>query len=231
MEAERVLALEALCSLWSKNKLSVEIREEMDVISNKEKEEWIEGYVERETAFAKKQVQDAERVIVQEQKDMTTDESAGATTTNQETMYEEMLNAIGDSLSDLECSDDEQDWEDKEDNEENSELGKLSDNDEHGWVMGTISETLQHRMESFWQKQLRLDKLRQVWWGDPAIYVRQRDMNYGNSELKVPAVAKFQIDMTAAIPSPTTFGEHMQTVDIVRGQLQMPAVTSWLGCS
>jgi len=56
-------------------------------------------------------------------------------------------------------------------------------------------------------------------------------MNYGIAELKVPAVVKLQIDMTAAAPSPTTFGELMQTLDIVGGQSQMPAVTSRPGTS
>jgi len=42
-------------------------------------------------------------------------------------MFEEMLNAIGDSLSDLASSDDEQNGEDEENGEEYSELGKLSD--------------------------------------------------------------------------------------------------------
>ena len=43
-----------------------------------------------------------------------------------------MLNAIGDSLSDLVSSNDEQDGEDEEDDEEDTELGKLSDDDEPG---------------------------------------------------------------------------------------------------
>jgi hypothetical protein len=47
--------------------------------------------------------------------DMTTGENVGATTGKPETMFEEMLNGIGDSLSDLARSNDEQDGEDKED--------------------------------------------------------------------------------------------------------------------
>jgi len=54
-------------------------------------------------------------------------------------------------------------------------------------------------------------------------------MQYGTAELKVPAVVKPQTDTTAATASPTTVGEHMQTPDIVQGQLQMPAVTSQPG--
>jgi len=59
-----------------------------------------------------------------------------------------MLNAVGDSLSDLASSEDEEDGEDKDDDEDDTELGQLSKHDEPGWVMGTISKTVQHRMES-----------------------------------------------------------------------------------
>jgi len=47
--------------------------------------------------------------------------------------------------------------------------------------------------------------------------------------MKVPAVVKPQSHRTAATPSPTTFGELMQVLDIVRGQSQMPQVTSRQG--
>jgi hypothetical protein len=56
-------------------------------------------------------------------------------------------------------------------------------------------------------------------------------MKYGTAELKVPAVVNHQIDPIAATPSPTTFGEDMQTLDIVSGQSQMPAATSRPGSS
>jgi hypothetical protein len=172
---------------------------------------------------ARNRVQDAETVIMQ---DMTTAENGGATTGKPEITFEEMLNAIRDSLSDLASSDDEQDGEDKEDEEEHTELGKLSDDDEPGWIMGTITKTVQHRRESFRQKQIRLDELTQPGWRDAANYFHERDMRYGTGKLKVPAVGKPQIDTTAATPSLITVGEHMQTPEIVRGQSEMPAVTS-----
>jgi len=56
-------------------------------------------------------------------------------------------------------------------------------------------------------------------------------MQNGTAELKVPAVVTPRIDTTAASASPTTAGEHMQTLDIVRGQLEMLAVTSQPGSS
>jgi len=163
--------------------------------------------------------------------DMTTAENGVATTGKPETTFEEMLNAIGDSMSDLASSDDEQNGEDEEDDEEDTELGKLSNDDGPGWVMGTITKTVQHCMQSFWQKQMRLHELTQPGWGDAANYFGERDMKYGTAELMVPAVDKPQIDTTAANPSPITVGEHMQTLQIVRGQSEILAVTSWPGYS
>jgi len=108
---------------------------------------------------ARNQVEEAETAIQQVQEAMRNVENAGLTTTKPEITFEEILNAIGDSLSDLSCSDDWDDVEDKDDDEEDPELGKLSEDDEPGWVMATISKTVQHRMERFWQKQIKLDDL------------------------------------------------------------------------
>jgi len=138
-----------------------------------------------------------------------------------------MLNAVRDSLSDLGSSDDEADGEDRDD-EEDIELGKLSEDDKCGWVMDTISKTLQLNMESFRQKQMRLEELTEPGWGDMVDYFQERVMKYGKPELAVPAVVKTQTDMTAPTLSPTTFGEVMQTLDIVPGQSQMLPVMSWL---
>jgi hypothetical protein len=93
---------------------------------------------------------------------MTIAANLGATTGKPETRFEEMLNAIRDSLSDLASSDDEQDGEDEEDDEEDPELGKLSDDDEPGWVMRTITKTVQHHRESVRQRQMRLEELIQL---------------------------------------------------------------------
>jgi len=140
-----------------------------------------------------------------------------------------MLNSIGDSPNDLASSDDEQDGQVEEDDQADTELGKLSDDDEPGWVLGTITETVQHRMENFRRKEMRLDELTHPGWGDAANHRRKRDMRYRTAKLKVPAVVKPQIDTTAGTPSPIEVGEHMQTPEIVQGQLEMPAVTSWPG--
>jgi hypothetical protein len=228
LEAEEVRALGALRSLRSKKKLAVEKRQETHFVSNEEKEEWIEDFVERGTAQATKRVQDTETAIMQ---DMTTAENGGATTGKPETTLEEMLNVTRDSLCDLATSDDKQDAEDEQDAEEDTELGKLSDDDEPGWVLSRITKTVQHRMESLLPKQMRLDQLTQPGWGDAANYFSQRDMRYGTAELKVLAVVKPQMDTTAATPSPITVAVHMQTPEIVQGRLEMPAVTSRPGSS
>jgi hypothetical protein len=71
LEAETVGALGALRSLRSKKKLAAEKRQEIHFFSNEEKVKWIKDYVERETAGARKRVEDAEAAIKQEQDDMT----------------------------------------------------------------------------------------------------------------------------------------------------------------
>jgi len=148
----------------------------MHFSSNEEKSKWIEDYVDRETAVVKKRVQDAKTALMQEQEQMRKVEKARSTTTKPETTYDKMLNAIGDSLSNLASSEYEEDREDEDDDEEDTELGKLSEHDEPGWVMGTISKPVQHRMESIRQNQIRLDKLTQPGWGYAADYFSERDM-------------------------------------------------------
>jgi len=169
--AERIRALGALRSLRSKKKLVAEKRRETHFLSNEEKEKRIEDYVERETAGARKRVEDAEAAVQQEQDDMTQAEIVGLTFREPEETFEEMLVAIGDSLSDLASSDDGEDGEEEDDEE--TEQGNLSEDDEPGWVMGTITKMVQQRKERFRQKQMKLDKLTQPGWEDAADFFRE----------------------------------------------------------
>jgi hypothetical protein len=75
-----------------------------------------------------------------------------------------MIVAIGDSLSDLASSDDGEDW-NVEDDEER-EQGKLSEEDKPGWVMGTITKTVEQCMDKFRLKETNLDELTQTGWED-----------------------------------------------------------------
>jgi len=118
----------------------------MHCLRNKEEEKWIEDYVDRETAVARKRRRDSETAIIEEWEHMRNVEKARLTTTQPQTTFEEMLNAIGDSLSDLASFQDEDDGEQENDEEEDTELGSLNEDDEPGWVMGTISKTELHRM-------------------------------------------------------------------------------------
>jgi len=77
-----------------------------------------------------------------------------------------MLGASGDSQSDLACSDDGEDGEDEDDEE--TEECKLSEDDEPGWVIRTMTKTVQQQMETFRQKQMKLDELTQPGWEDLA---------------------------------------------------------------
>jgi len=118
IDAEWVRAHGELLSLWSKKKLAAWKRQETHFSSKEEKENLIQDYVERETTVARKRVEDAETAIEQEQDDMRNAEKVGLTTTKPETTFEAMLNAKGDSLSDLAWSNDGEDGEDDDDDEE-----------------------------------------------------------------------------------------------------------------
>jgi hypothetical protein len=83
-------------------------------------------------------------------------------------MSEEMLIAIGDSLNDLARSNDGEDGEGEVDEE--TESGKLSEDDAPGWVMDTITKTVQQSMERFRQKQVKLDEWTQPEQEDVADY-------------------------------------------------------------
>jgi len=196
----------------------------MHLLSNEEKEKWIEDYVERETAGARKWLKDAEAAVQQEQDDMTHAEIVGLASRKPGKTFEEMLVAIGNSLSDLASSDDGEDGEDEDDEE--TEQGKLSEEDEPGWVMGTFTKTVQQRMKRFRQKQMKLDELTQLGWEDAADYFHERDMKYGTSELRVPEVVQPQTNDDAPAPPPTSFEELIESLDIVPRISQRPQGTS-----
>jgi hypothetical protein len=104
---------------------------------------------------------------MQEEENLRNVVNTRSTTRQPETPFEAMLNAIGDSLSDLAYSDDNQDGVDKNDDED-TDLWKLINDDEPGWLIGTISKMIFHRIKSFGQTLIQLDKLRPPRWGDMA---------------------------------------------------------------
>ena len=112
--------------------------------------------------------------------------------------FQEILNAIRDSLSDLETSNNEVDGDDKDYYEQDSDLGNLNEDEEPGWVMGTISKMLQQCLNIFQQKQIRPDKLMKLGWGDIAEHFRERDMIYGTARLWCAVVIDPQTDNIVA---------------------------------
>jgi len=191
----------------------------------------IQDYVDRETTARRMRVEDAETVFKQKQEDKRNAEEVGLTTTKPETTFEEMLNAIGDSLSDLASSHHGEDGTDKDDNDDDLELRKLSEGDEPGWVMGTISKRVQRRMEWLWQKQMMVDELMQPAWGDSADYFCQRDKMLGTTKVQVPAVVQLQTEADGASSATTTFRDPMETLDSIRRKSEMWQVTSRPGSS
>jgi hypothetical protein len=79
-EAVWVRALGALRTLQNKNRLAVEQKHATHWLSNEDKVNWIEDYVEMETAVERQRVEDAETANMQELKDITAAECAGGRT-------------------------------------------------------------------------------------------------------------------------------------------------------
>jgi len=97
--------------------------------------------------------------------------------------------------------------------------------------MGTITKTIQQRMERFRQKQVKLVELTQPGWQDAADDFSEQDKKYGTTELRVPAVVQPQTMADAPAPPPATFGELMESLDIFPGISQWPQGTSRPGSS
>jgi len=135
-----------------------------------------------------------------------------------------MLNAIVDSQSDFASSDNDEDAEDEAEDED-TEQSNLSEDDEPGWVIGTISKTVHRRMER-WLQMKKLDEITQRGSGDVADNLHEQDTLYWMSELKVPRVMKSETEHVAAATPPTTLGALVGTLDIVTGISWMPQCPS-----
>ena len=203
--------------------------QEAHCLSNADQEHWIHHPLDRDTAGARKRVEDAETAIKQEQEDTRNAEDVGLTPRQSEKMIEKMFDGIRDSLRDLARSDDEEARGDQHD--EDTELCKLSKDDKPGWVIATIMKTVQQRMGKFQKKQMKLWELTKLGWGDNADYFRESDQIHRTAKLSVPASIKLQMDEVSAALAPTTFGQRMETLDIILVISQMPQGTSRWGGS
>jgi len=119
----------------------------MHCTSYPEEEKWIQDHVERETSWARKRVDNTEALVQQEQEDVKNVEQVGFKNSEPNKTFEEMIVAIGDSVSDLASSENGDDEEDKDDVE--NQQGVVSKDDDPGWAMGTITRMIKQYMERF----------------------------------------------------------------------------------
>jgi len=145
----------------------------MHVLNNEDKEKWIENYVETDTAVARKQVEDAEAPIKQEQEEIRNAENVGVTTSEPKNMFEEIMNAIGDGLINLASCNNEADGD--VENHGGTEVRNLSEDDEPSWVVGTIPKMVHQPIERFRQEEMTHDNLTQLGWADMANNFCERD--------------------------------------------------------
>jgi len=97
--------------------------------------------------------------------------------------------------------------------------------------MGTLCNTVQHRLERLRQKQMKHDEVTQQRWVDAATYFRERDKKYGTTKLLVPSVVHLPTVEDAPSSALTTLREPMGTLDSVPGRSQIPQLTSRTRCS
>lgn len=88
---------------------------EMHCLCNKEEVKWIEDYVDRGTAVARKWVQDTPTTIMEEVEDIRHAEQELSTPRKHEKSCDEILLFVRDIVSTLASSDDEECREDKDD--------------------------------------------------------------------------------------------------------------------
>jgi hypothetical protein len=207
LEAERVRALGALRSLRSKKKIAAGKMKETQSMGKEEKERWIANYVERETLAARKRVEEAQAAVQRAQNKSEKSENELPAVVRQQQTFEEMLDAIGDSLSDVASSDD--DLEEEEEEEDDDEDSVAEDEAEPGWVAGSIPQSVQERIDNHRQKQMKLDELTRSGWEDAANYFRERDKKYNTAKLLVPTVDNAVVVQAEA--ALTTFGERIDS--------------------
>ena len=96
--------------------------------------------------------------------------------------------------------------------------------------MGTITKTVQQRMERFRQKQMKFDELTQPGWEDAADFFCERDEKSGTTKLRVPAVVQQRTNDDDTPHPLTTFAEPMESHDIVPGISEGTSHNQIIGC-
>jgi hypothetical protein len=151
-------------------------------------------------------------------------ETTELTTRKSKITFHKMSGISAEGLSAIASSDNREDAEDSDG--EQAEQGQPTEDDEHDWVMGTITKTAQENIQRFWQTQMKPDKFTQPRCEEPPDYFCEREYKYGTLKLCIPAVIQLQTDDNVVPPAPTTFVELMEHLEIVPRVSGMPQGTS-----
>jgi hypothetical protein len=104
--------------------------------------------VHRKPTVERQEVDDAETTNNWRLENMRMAGKAGLKMRKPEKTFQDLCYPIGDSRSNRTSADDEEAVKNKEDYEEDTIVGKLSQDDEPGWVIGTISKMVHCASES-----------------------------------------------------------------------------------
>lgn len=162
-----------------------------------------------QTAEVSKEVDTGDIQVRQEHKGMCSAEHMWLTTSKARNSCLDILVGIRDYLSDYGSSIDDEDGED-EDNEE-KKLCKLSEGVQPGCVLGSLSDMVPQHLERIQHKQMRLERLPQLLWGNAADIFHDRDNKQRRAWMRVPAVVKRQTISNADTLLLTAF-QHRQNV-------------------
>lgn len=184
IESERIRAHNNLRALKCKKRKKAEGSEEIRDMDSDQRDKWIEDYVERETAAARKRAEEADLAWALEKERLA---SVSAVDQHPETAesarsFNQMLEDIGESIDDVATSGEEdEDNEDDDDDEEDEEdiEGESDEEEGSGWVPDIVQKSAQRRIDAFREKCMWIEEMTRSGWEDADKYFRERDEKYG----------------------------------------------------
>jgi hypothetical protein len=163
------------------------LRSGIQFFDKEEKKQWIQEFVVKEMAAARKRVAEAEEAVEREREraeDMKLRRLAAGPT---KMTFHGMMEAIGNNVEDVMTSDEDDD--DEEDDEDDTDDTKVGDDAENEYecdsVVGTINQSVQQCLVSFRAKRMKLEELTASGWEDAEDYFREHDKKCRTAELKV----------------------------------------------
>ena len=182
IESERIRALQALRTLRSKKKAKAAASKDTVSMTQQEREKWIEDYVERETAVARRRVEEADAAWELEKERLAAEALDGASTASKsKTTFAEMLKGIDDSIDDIATSDEDDEDDEDEDEEEDDIEGEIKADgtmDISDGPAGVVEERAQKRIDTFREMCKQIDEVTRPGWEAAENYFRERDKKY-----------------------------------------------------